>query len=133
MFLKAGELGCATGYFNLGTNYDNGRGVEIDKKKAMYYYELAAMNGHVMARHNLGMTEGRAGNIQRAMKHLIIAARAGDKLSLDAVKKGYMYGSVTKEEYANTLRGYQQSQDEMKSEARDRAAEILRQRSVRNW
>ena len=33
---------------------DVGRGVEVDKKKAKYYYELAAMNGDVQARYNLG-------------------------------------------------------------------------------
>ena len=32
-----------------------------------------------------------------------------------------MDGYVTKEEYANTLREYQKSQDEMKSDARDKA------------
>ena len=51
----------------------------------------------------------------------MIAARTGDKESLDTVKEGYVAGHVTKDEYANTLRGYQQSQDEMKSEVRDKA------------
>ena len=102
--------------------YSNGRGVAIDKKKAKHYYELAAMSGYIKARHNLGCMEGRAGNHQRAFKHLFIAANAGDKLSLDTVKEGYMDGSVTKDEYANTLREYQKSQDEMKSKARDKAA-----------
>jgi len=41
LYLKAGELGCAAAYYNLGTNYDNGRGVEIDKKKTEHFYELA--------------------------------------------------------------------------------------------
>ena len=34
----------------------------------------------------------------------MLAAKAGDKLSLDKVKEGYMHGHVTKEEYAQTLR-----------------------------
>ena len=122
LYLKAGELGCATGYYNLGNSYYAGRGVEVDKKKLMHYHERAAMKGHITARHNLGCSEGNAGNNQRAFKHLLISARTGHKLSLDAVKKGYMLGRVTKEEYANTLREYQKSQDEMKSEARDKAA-----------
>ena len=37
------------------------------------------------------------------------------------VKHGFMNGHVTKEQYANTLREYQKSQDEMKSDARDKA------------
>ena len=126
LYLKAGELGCALAYFNLGVCYEKGRGVGIDEKKAKHYYEHAAMNGDIDARHNLGCLEGRDGNYQRAYKHLTIAAMAGDKLSLDTIKEGYMAGHVTKEGYANTLRGYQQSQDEMKSEARDKALAIER-------
>ena len=39
-----------------------------------------------------------------------------------AVKKGYMRGDVTKDEYANTFtRIPKKSQDEMKSDARDKA------------
>ena len=127
LYLKAGELGHAGAYYNLGNAYTLGRGVEIDKKKAKHYWELAATNGHVKSRHNLGVYEYNAGNYQRAMKHLLIAAKAGDKLSLDTVKGGYTGGHVTKEEYANTLREYQKIHDEMTSEARVRAAAILHQ------
>ena len=38
-------------------------------------------------------------NEHRAMKHFIIAARAGFKLSLDRVREGYMNGTVTKEHF----------------------------------
>ena len=75
--LKAGELGCAGGYYNLGIFYHRGMGVEVDKKKAKQYWELAAMNGHIYARHNVGGLEAEAGNNERAMKHLILSARAG--------------------------------------------------------
>ena len=126
LYLRAGELGCAEGYFNLGNSYRNGRGVGMDKKKANHYYELAAMNGEVYARHNLGCVEGQAGNYHRAFKHFALAARAGDKDSLDKVKKGFMTGFITKDEYANTLREYQQRHDEMKSDDRDKAY-VLRQ------
>jgi TPR repeat protein len=123
LYLKAGELGCADAYYNLGCAHENGRGVEIDEEKARYYYELAAINGSIAARHNIGFMELQTGtgNHQRAMKHFIIAARAGDDESLDVVKGGYMNGFVIKEEYANTLRECQKSQDEMKSDARDKA------------
>ena len=125
LHLKAGELGCADAYCNLGSAYILGRGVEIDMKKAKHYYELAAMNGDIKARHILGMMEGQDGTHHRAMKHYVISARAGCKDSLDAVKKGYMAGHVTKEEYANTLREYQESRDNMKSDARDKAKGAL--------
>ena len=124
LYLKAGELGCAGAYYNLGQSYQHGDGVEIDKKKAKHYWELAAINGDEMARHNLGCIELEAGNHQRAYKHCLIAASAGYKDSLDMVRKGYRVGQVTKEQYANTLREYQKSQDETKSEARDKARAV---------
>ena len=120
LWLKAGDLGCSDAYFNLGNSYNGGQGMEIDTEKAKHYFELAAMGG-VQARHNLGCMEEEADNPQRACKHFILAARAGFKQSLGSVKKGYKRGHITKDEYANTLRAYQKSQDEMKSEARDKA------------
>ena len=125
LYLKAGGLGCAMAYYNLGMSYNKGKGVEMDKEKAKHYWELAIMGGDLMARHNLGCSEGLAGNHQRAMKHLRIAARAGDEGSLDNVKHGFMVGDVTKDEYTNTLRAYQKSNKEMKSDERDRAALAL--------
>ena len=126
LLLRAGELGHAGAYCKLGNSYASGRGVEVDKKKAKYYYELAAMAGNVVARHNLGIEEAKAGNIARAMRHFILSANAGWNNSLVAVKNGFMHGIVTKDEYANTLRAYQQQHDEMKNEDRDKA-EALRQ------
>ena len=103
LLLKAGELGCVEAYDNLGVSYYNGVGVEMDKKKAKHYWELAAMNGDAHARFNLGCMEGQAGNNHRAYKHFILSARAGHKDSLDKVKEGFMKGVVKKDEYANTL------------------------------
>ena len=120
--LKAGELGCAGGYYNLGIFYHRGMGVEVDKEKAKQYWELAAMNGHIYARHNVGGLEAEAGNNERAMKHLILSARAGYEESLDGIKQGYRLGLVSKHDYADVLRAYQKSQDEMKSKERDIAA-----------
>jgi len=82
----------------------------------------------VQARHNLGSIEFESGNIQRAKKHMIIAARAGKEDSLACIKNGFRRGFVTKDEYANTLRAYHESerQNEMKSEEREMAAQVCR-------
>ena len=125
LWLKAGELGGSDAYSRLGYSYNDGMGVEIDKMKAKHYWELAAMNGNVHARYNLGVVEGNAGNHQRAMKHFMLAAKSGYNKSLDVVKKGFMYGDVTKDDYESTLRAYHNRQAEMKSEARDKAAAVL--------
>jgi len=124
LYLKAGERGCAGGYFNLGRSYLYGHGVDDDWKKARYYFEMGAMNGNIEARHMLGIIEETVGNNNRAIKHFIIAARAGLEESLEEVKTRYMEGLVTKDEYANTLRMYQKRQDETKSDARDRVVEL---------
>ena len=43
----------------------NGRGVEVDEKKAMYYYELGAFAGDEYSRSNLALKEDDLGNIKR--------------------------------------------------------------------
>jgi len=98
LLLKAGELGCSVGYYNLGRYYADPEG-EVDEKKAIYYFELAAMMGDVWARHNLGYMEAQAGNTDKAMKHYIISARAGSKDSLDMVQRAVMQGIVSKDIY----------------------------------
>ena len=55
LFVRAGDLGHAKAYCNVGYAYSNGNGVEIDKKKANHYYKLAAIGGNVYARCNLGV------------------------------------------------------------------------------
>ena len=133
LFLKGGELGCADAYFNLGNSYHNGQGVERDREKAAYYWELAAIKGNVQARYTLGCNELHIGqNSQspsvisyrnsRGMKHMMISSKAGHKLSFDDVTIGFKYGVVSKEDYEMTLRAYHERQKEMKSDARDEAA-----------
>ena len=119
---QAGELGLAKSYTNIGIAYDRGHGVEVDKKKANYYLELAAMGGDTAARHNLGSIEARAGNIDRALKHFMIAVRGGHAYSLDAIKSLYMDGHAAKEDYTKALQSYQVYLSEIKSDQRDRAA-----------
>jgi len=127
LLLKAAELGCAKGYNKLGNAYNFGRGVERDAKQAKYYWELAAMGGYVDARYNLGCVEYKAGNHHRAFKHWLIAARAGCKESLDNVTRGFKDGFVTKDGYASTMRAYQTSRDDVKSDARDKVARIMQE------
>ena len=77
-----------------------------------------------MARHNLGAFEvHEQANLKRGMKHYMIAAKSGSDVSLKEVRKGYRDGFVTKEEYANTLRAYQNIRDEIKSDERAKVAE----------
>jgi len=67
---RAAELGYFTANGNIGSAYYLGKGVGVDKKKAKHYFELAAIGGCVVARHNLGNIEAHSGNSDRALKHL---------------------------------------------------------------
>jgi len=122
LFHRAGELGHAMAYSIIGYAYHCGRGVKRDSKKASYYYELAAMAGNVTARYNLGANEDVAGNMDRAIKHYMIAARGGLSLSTKRIKELYTDGTVTKECYTKALKVYQEYLEEIKSKQRDEAA-----------
>ena len=86
---RAAKLGYAEAYNNIGYAYKYGRGVETDKKKGVYYYELAAMGGDVAARFNLGNNEERMGNFDRAIKHWMIAVGGGSSKSLKKIQELY--------------------------------------------
>ena len=120
---RSGDLGCAESFHRIGYTYSRGeRGVEVDKKKAMHYYELAAMRGDTKSRRYLAHIEARAGNLERAKKHWIIAVRDGHSDALATIKSLHSRGLATKEEYTKVLRAYQEYLGEIKSDQRDEAA-----------
>ena len=53
LWKQAGILGSSKAHFQLGNSYREGG----DLKKAKFHYEVAAMAGHDVARHNLGFME----------------------------------------------------------------------------
>ena len=119
----AAKLGHTRAYSCIGTAYLHGRGgVVVDKKKAIHYYELAAIGGNAGARNNLGLEEEEADNMDRAVKHFIIAIRGGDINSLDEIKELYSNGHATKDDYTKALKAYQSYLVEIKSDQRDKAA-----------
>jgi len=123
LFHRAAELGHADAYGSIGIVFENGRGAEVDKKKAIHYYKLAAMGGDSQARYNLGCMEANdAGNIDRALKHFMISIRSGYSESLKVMKGFYTNGDVTKDDYTEALQSYQLYLGEIKSDQRDEAA-----------
>ena len=119
---RAAQLGYTKTYYNIGNAYWYGRGVEKNEKKAVHYWELAAIRGDVDARLNLGAFENNAGNYDRAIKHFMIAAGGGRNDSLKMIQQMYMTALATKDDYAKALRVYQAYLDEIKSDDRDKAA-----------
>ena len=121
-FTKAAELGFAEAHKSLGVMYRDGEGVEKDEEKAVHYYEKAAIGGHFKSRNNLGAIDMHNGNIERSVKHFIIAANVGFDLSMKALWHHYSDGNITKEDLEATLRTHKAAIDAMKSEDRDAAA-----------
>ena len=121
LWTEAAELGSVESLYNLGIAYDGGHGVQENRAEAIKLYKKAAMQGHVESRHNLGSDEGAKGNYNRAVRHLLISAKMGDKDSLEGIKNLFMGGLATKEQYTEALKGYQDAIEEMKSPERDEA------------
>ena len=119
---RAGKLGNPVSYYNIGNAYLYGMGVGRDMKKATHYHELAAIRGYVRSRHSLGIFEGNARNINKALKHFMIAAGDGSNESLKTILRMYRDGYATKDDYAKALNAYQAYLVEIKSDDRDKAA-----------
>jgi len=122
LFYRAGDLGNYEAYVCIGCAHEYGEGVEIDKKKARHYYELAAMKGDADARANLGIDEAQAGNMDKSVKHFMIAAACGHDGALENIQELYSYGRATKDDYTKALQSYQEYLGEIKSSQRDKAA-----------
>jgi len=114
---KAAELGDSEAHFQISVFYRDGKGVEKDVKKAIYHAEQAAIGGHPRARFNLGYEELRNRRIERAMKHLIIAANLGHDVSLRSLRE-YINIFVSEEDFAAALRAHQAALDATKSPQR---------------
>ncbi len=127
---KAAELDDVIAHNQLGWMYWKGEGVAKDEKKSVYYLEKAAILGHPFARHNLGCTEGGNVNMERAVKHFIIAAKLGYEGSMRELWKHYSAGEITKEDLEATLRTNKAAIDAMKSPQRE-AAEAWRRNVAR--
>ena len=123
---KSAELGSAMGQITLAAMYSEGKGVDKDEKKARQLLEKAAIGGHPRARYMLGLTESIDGNKKIAVKHWIIAAKQGHDEALNDVKKAFLDGFASKEEYASTLRGHQATVNATKSKQREEAYEYFR-------
>ena len=121
LYTEAAELGSLNALYNLGNAYRLGKGVQKDEAKAVELCGKAAMQGHAPSRHELGCDEGEKGNHGRAVKHFLISATMGDKLSLENINKAFLGGHATKGQYAQALRGYKAALEETKSPDREMA------------
>ena len=122
---RAAELGDAHAHFILGHMYSWGQCVETDKKKRLLHLEEAAIAGHPYARQSLAYDEQENERMDRAMKHLIIAANLGYDKAIQMLKNCYISGHVSKEDFAASLRAHQAAVDATKSPLREEAAKFF--------
>ena len=122
---KAAELGLDSAHFHMGCAYSNGdNGIARDPGKARFHLEKAAIAGHGGAHYNLGVGLLEKREDDQAMKHFIVAAKSGYKISLNEVKQRFVDGWVSKPEFEETLRLHKESLEEMRSDQRDKAAAL---------
>ena len=124
LFTESAELGSIQALYNLGHVYDRGEGVGQDEAKAAEFWTKAAMQGCVEARHNLGNHEWRKGNHDCAVRHVLISAKMGSRVSLEVIRDYFKAGNATKEQYVEALRGYQDAVEVTKSHDRDEAKRL---------
>ena len=108
---KASELGDSEAHFLLGMMYYEGEGVEKDDEKSNYHWEKAAIGGHPIARYNLAGIDEENGNIERSVKHHIIAANLGYEESMKALWRNYSARNITKEDLEAALRTHKTAID----------------------
>ena len=126
---KAAELGDAQAHFKLAMVYCLGHGVEKDEKKEIYHHEQAAIGGHPNARLFLGEHEYRKKNLDRAVKHWIIAATQGDGYGIKMLMLGFKMGFVEKDDLDSAFRAHKVAVDATKSPQRQ-AEEKLMSKSI---
>ena len=130
-YAKAADLGDAHAHYQLSAMYNNGFAVEKDEGKQIRHLEEAAIGGHPFARYNLGLVIGSKGkgnieNLERAIKHWIIAAAQGCDFSIKELMEMFKQGILEKDHLGAALRAYQTAVEATKSPQRKAAAEEAR-------
>jgi hypothetical protein len=132
LYARAAELGCSDAQCHLGNICREGGNL----KKAKFHLEAAAMAGHEMARFKLGITEAEYGTLvvtnclkkraaERAAKHWIIGASAGDYDAMHHLRILFDQGAVSREAIDAILIAYNNSCVEIRSEARDSYIHVM--------
>ena len=129
-FSKAAELGDAEAHNRLAWLYQKGQGVENDEEKSFHHLEEAAIGGHPNARSILGCKEYSNGNVERAVKHFVIAAAQGEDNAIKILMEKFREGEVGKDVLAAALRAQKAAVDATKSPQRVAADEHYRKNGL---
>jgi hypothetical protein len=120
LWTQSAHLGCSKAHISLSHEYNQ----QGDMKKAKFHLKAAAMAGHEVARLNLGCTEFKSGDRERAVKHWTVAASAGEYMSMQFLLGEFKQGFVSRAIIDATLTAYNTSCAEMRSDSRDAAIHL---------
>jgi len=121
MYIRAAELGHAVAFGKLGLYYEEGVLVEQDTSKALEYHKIAAKKGSLNAHGYLSHFHGKNRHIQTSIKHMKVAASAGDKGAIDGLMAYFKDKFLSKEDLTQSLRAYQATNSEIMSKDRENA------------
>ena len=124
LWTEAAELGSLEAHFELGHTYYYGDDVEEDKPRGIHHWQHAAMKGHALSRHSLGVVELGHRNHRIAVQHWMISAKMGHEDSLNSIKLMFNKDLATKAQYAEALIGYRDAAEETKSHQREEAKRL---------
>ncbi len=103
--MQEAKNGISEAQFDVGTMYQNGRGVKADRNKAIEWFEKAAAQGDAKSVSRLKLMEA---NETRFGKTASEAGR-GDRDSLYDLGKMYMQGVGTNIDYGKAITAFEQS------------------------
>ena len=100
----------------LGFMYKNGRSVEQDYKKALYYYQLAVDQGNAIAQTNLAFMyqngKGIEQDYEKALHYYQLAADQGVSIAQNNLGDMYQYSKGVEQDYEKALHYYQLAADQ---------------------
>ncbi|HVP64436.1 MAG TPA: tetratricopeptide repeat protein [candidate division Zixibacteria bacterium] len=88
--LRAAKLGHRGAQLNLGNFYTDGKGVQRNLKKGMYWYLLCYRGNDPSAANNIACTWRNEGQLQRALRWFKRAVEMGDDEANIAIGKYYL-------------------------------------------
>ena len=128
-WIRAVELGSPDACTFIGSSYDDGKGVSVDREKAALFQRVGALRGDIVARNHIGCSEYESGNHEIGIRHWKIAAEGGHQGSLNALRDIYnadgntsMPGKefISKEYLDSAYRACHGAQMEVKTEEREK-------------
>ena len=123
------DLACPEAAFKLAVYYRVGYpqgGIEANQSKLIEYLEIAAYKGgYPRAWHQLGLHYDTEGDFHSAVYHFRMAAAYGDEAALGRVVQGFYYGNINREDHDATLKAYCKARDDIDSDDRRKAKELM--------